>query len=497
MPEREQEYPFSEAHFRLAMETAHVGMWDRDLLGKRHTWSDECKAIFGLSPTAEIDYALFLRIVAPDDRERVDRLVRESLQQKTDYRVTYRVIWPNGSLHWIEARGRGIYDRQGNAIRMMGVVFDITAQKQAEEIQQEADRQIRNILNSVMEAFSHVDREWRTTYINEQLERIAKVPREEVLGRVVWDAYPVLVGSVVEQTLRQVMETRQPGHCEFYDTHLQQWAEFHVYPADDGGITIFSTNVTARYELERKKDDFLSMASHELRTPLTSIKGNLQLVEHRLQRLLESDELSFCREGKASVARVACWVKSALRQVNTESRLMNDLLDAIQVRNDQLHVSLEPCNLVELVTDVVNDMRPLAGSHPLHLDIPQKSTILVLADAVRIRQVVMNYLTNALRYSTEAQPIVVGLSCEDHMTRVWVKDWGPGLSPDIQQRIWDRFSQVARYPGQKGPFGEGGLGLGLYISRALIQQHRGQVGVESVSGEGATFWFTLPLLQVE
>lgn len=497
MLEHEQEHPFSEAHFRLAMETAQIGMWDWDLLRNRHTWSNECKAVFGLPPTAVIDYTLFLSLVAPSDRERIDRLIKESLQRKTDYCVTYRVIWPDGSHHWIEARGRGIYDRRGNAIRMMGVVFDITARKQAEEIQQEANRQIRNILNSITEAFSHVDREWRTTYINEQLERIAKVPKAEVLGRVVWEAYPVLVGSIVEQTLRQVMETRQPAHCEFYDTHLQHWAEFHVYPADDGGITIFSMNVTERYELEQKKDEFLCMASHELRTPLTSLKGNLQLAEHRLQRLLESDEIHFYREGRASVERAAVWVKSALRQVNTESRLINDLLDATQVRNDQLHVSLEPCNLVELVTDVVNDMRPLAGSHSLSLDLPQKSTILVLADSVRIRQVVMNYLTNAIRCSTDAQPIVVGLSREDTLARVWVKDWGSGFSPDMQQRIWGRFSRASRYPGQKEPSGEGGLGLGLYVSRALIQQHRGQVGVESVPGEGATFWFTLPLLQAE
>src|SRR6266849_5666052 len=93
----EQEHLFGEAHFRLALETAHVGMWDWDLLSDRHIWSDECKAIFGVPSAPEIDYTFFLSLVAPDDRERVDRLVKESLQQKTDYQVTYRVIWPDES----------------------------------------------------------------------------------------------------------------------------------------------------------------------------------------------------------------------------------------------------------------------------------------------------------------------------------------------------------------------------------------------------------------
>lgn len=487
----EQEYLFSEAHFRLALETAHVGMWDWDLLCDRHTWSDECKAIFGLPSTAEIDYTLFLSLVAPDDRERIDRLIKESLQQKTDYQVTYRIIWPDESLHWIEARGRGIYNHQGNALRMIGVVFDRTAQKQAEEIQQEADRQIRTILNSVTEGFSHVDQNWHITYMNEPLERLAKIPREEALGQVVWEAYPILIGSVVEQTFHQVMETRRPAHCEFYDTHLQQWVEFHVYPADDGGITVFSLNITERYELEQKKDAFLCMASHELRTPLTALKGNLQLIDHRMQKWLADEHSLLFPEEREVREQIARFAQRALRQANVESRLLNDLLDAISIRSHTLRVILEPCDLGEIICGTIQDLQETVETSRLNVEWLEQHEIPVMADKIRIGQVLANYITNALKYSAASQPVTIGVSCTPEEVRVWVKDQGPGLTTEAQEHIWERFAPTGDFATYMSR-GGGGLGLSLYINRAILLQHGGRVGVESQPSHGATFWFTLP-----
>jgi signal transduction histidine kinase len=104
---------------------------------------------------------------------------------------------------------------------------------------------------------------------------------------------------------------------------------------------------------------------------------------------------------------------------------------------------------------------------------------------------VTNYLTNALKYSPAKQPVVVGLDVASNEARVWVRDQGPGLPPEEQVRIWERFHRVK---GIKVQSGTGvGLGLGLYICRIIIERHQGQVGVESAPGQGSTFWFTLPL----
>lgn len=109
----------------------------------------------------------------------------------------------------------------------------------------------------------------------------------------------------------------------------------------------------------------------------------------------------------------------------------------------------------------------------------------------RLQQVLSNYLTNALKFAPASAPVHVGLAVEGASVRVWVQDHGPGLTQEQQAHIWDQFYQVAQTPVQSG--WKVGLGLGLYICQRLMQRQQGEVGVESVPGQGATFWFTLPV----
>lgn len=366
---------FSEAHYRLAIEAAGVGLWEWILASDTHLWTEQCRAHFGLQPEEEITYEKLLLLFHPDDRKRVHQLMQSCLANHEDYRTEYRVIWPDGSLHWIEACGQGVYNATGQAIALIGMTLDITS---------------------------------------------------------------------------------------------------------------------ARASFEEKQDAFICMASHELRTPLTAIRGNLQLIERRMQQLVENEP--FSAEGKEAAEQVILYTQRALQLMKIECRLLNDLLDATFIRADLLQIVPEPYDLCELVRTVIHDNQILSLDHPLHLEIPEVR-ILVMMDRVRIGEAIINYLLNALKETPPLKPIFLGINVTDTSSaRFWVKDQGPGLTQEEQTHIWDRFSPLSNFTAYKTR-GGGGLGLGFYISQAIIRHHGGSVGVDSRPGLGATFWFTLPLYQ--
>ncbi|GHO84724.1 PAS domain S-box protein [Dictyobacter formicarum] len=244
-------------------------------------------------------------------------------------------------------------------------------------------------------------------------------------------------------------------------------------------------------EVTRQMDDFIGIVSHELKTPLTAIKGNLQLVTRQLQRL--QAQVSAPEEENAKTTATALMLLSrATGQLSMQTRMVNDLLDVSRLRTERLELQVDRCDLIRIVQEVVEDQRVLAPTRHIELhatvqDIP------VYADAGRVGQVLTNYLNNALKYSKASYPVDIHVSLEGAMARVAVQDHGPGLSPEQQQHIWERFYRV---PDIKVMSGSGvGLGLGLHISKQLIERQSGQVGVESVPGAGSTFWFTLPRVQ--
>jgi hypothetical protein len=256
-------------------------------------------------------------------------------------------------------------------------------------------------------------------------------------------------------------------------------------------VFCFVLDLTARKEIERQKDLMLSMTSHELKTPLAALKGTLQLTKRRMQRAISAQE-QVSPAMSAFFDGLAKSVEDSLRQIDVQTHLINDLLDASRITAGTLKLEWEPCDLVTLVSETTEDLRVTAPQRALVLDVPEHGEVMVLADRARISQVVTNYITNAVSYSPADLPIHIGLTLEKNAARVWVRDQGPGLKEEAKEHLWQRFSQIKEIPAQGGS-GKG-LGLGLYICHTLIAQHQGEVGVESAPGKGSTFWFTLPLL---
>jgi PAS domain S-box-containing protein len=257
-------------------------------------------------------------------------------------------------------------------------------------------------------------------------------------------------------------------------------------------------NVLALAEITRQMDEFLGIAAHELRSPVTNGMLSVTLAMDTLRSLIARADAAGAEHAGATLTDALQPIEEMLERTADHmerlSRLVVDLLDVSRIRAGKLELRVAPCDLTILVREVVAEQRRMAPARMIRLQLPSapKRPAVVMADADRIRQVVTNYLTNAVKYSDADQHITVRLHLDDEWARVSVQDGGPGIPTSEQHRVWERFYRVAGAQAQTG--GGVNLGLGLYVSRMIIEQHQGRVGVHSARRKGAIFWFALQLL---
>ena len=268
------------------------------------------------------------------------------------------------------------------------------------------------------------------------------------------------------------VENRYRRYDGTYRWHLNRAVPLR----DEKGEVVFwvgtATDIEDQKQEMERKDEFIGVASHELKTPLTSLKGYLQLISYKKAELSPS---------------VKQYIDKAIVALNKLQNLVNDLLDVSKINAGRLEYSMEPVNLTELLQSCIENAKHVFPLFEFINDFEREFT--VNGNAERLEQVVMNLINNAVKYSPTSRSIIVKASQNGNYVRVYVTDYGIGLSDKQQERIFERFYRV-----EDKKYMSSGLGMGLYISQEIINHHNGKIGVQSELGQGSTFYFDLPLV---
>lgn len=237
------------------------------------------------------------------------------------------------------------------------------------------------------------------------------------------------------------------------------------------------TDIDDQKKVEKEKDEFLSIASHELKTPLTSIKAYVQLLDRKLKLEKETAEAGF--------------MLKVLDQIEKLNTLITDLLDVSKIENGKLKINKKPSNLENVINNAIETILQTHDENNVKIKrdgiIPD---ILIPFDEIRIEQVLINFLTNAIKYSPQNNQVIVTtfVDKEEQEVKVNVTDFGIGIPDFKQEAVFNKFYRV-----EESSLQFQGMGIGLFICSEIIKQHHGHIGVSSIVDEGSTFYFTLPL----
>ncbi|HEY9904377.1 MAG TPA: PAS domain S-box protein [Candidatus Sericytochromatia bacterium] len=488
----------SEERLNLALCAAQMGAWDWDMSSDRLNWSDGVEALMGLAPGAFAGtYKAFLNCLHPEDRPVVAQALNYSVQTGGDYEVETRICWSDGTIRWVASKGAVLRDPSGTAVRMTGTVMDITNRKEVELALERERLQLRQIITCAPVAMAMFDTQMCYVAHSHKWLTLQDFKGQSIIGRSHYDLFPDiperwklnhhrgLQGEVLSAS--EDVWDRADGTKVYLRWAIHPW---YTPDGEVGGIVLVTDHINelveareAALEVARLKSEFLANMSHEIRTPMHGVLGTAGLL---LQTPLTPQQLEYART-----------IRSSAEHLLT---VINDILDfskleAGEMPLEQLDFDLDSC--IDSVVDVLATQAEEKGLELAILierDVPRQ----LQGDPGRLRQILFNLVGNAIKF-TDAGEVVVKASVVGAASpafpaafhspiqiRFEVIDTGIGISKANQKKLFQSFSQVDASMTRQ----YGGTGLGLIICKQLVELMSGSIGVESILGQGSTFWFT-------
>jgi len=486
----------------LALDSAHIGSWDWDLrtgiviLDER--WAEIAGRTF---PDSRAHIDLWVSRVHPDDVGRVWQSLQDHFaNQSHEYDVTYRLQHASGAYRWIHARGR-VVERLPNytPIRMVGIAVDITERTEAEKKVRTANELLRQFITHSPVAVAMLDKNMHYLQTSMRWLEDYKLGAMEIVGKSHYEIFPDIPErwkQIHQNVLAGNIHRCEEDPFERVDGTVE-WLQWEAHPWYDttgevGGLIFFTQVITNRkYEQEEliharlqaeqaslAKSNFLANMSHEIRTPLTAILGYTDIL----------------LDGSLSVSTRDTHLQTIKRSGDHLLTIINDILDLSKIEAGRMTIEKIRLSPVEIVQEVLANFKERAAQKNLQLTarcvgpIPQT----ILTDPVRVRQILINLIGNAIKFTTEGSVqlsirSVPSLGNELIRLAFDVTDTGPGIAPEQQVHLFQPFVQADNSTTRRF----GGTGLGLTISRRMAQLLDGDVTLRSKLGEGSTFTATI------
>jgi PAS domain S-box-containing protein len=490
----------SEERLALSLQVAGLGLGEIDYTTQMIQLSAETAEMLGLEKLAvTLSRKAVQNFFHPDDRSDVMQSIAQALNPKGPgvFMMDHRVVWPNGQVRWLRVRKQILFSGEGilrRALRGILITRDVTIEKNAEQALRDSEEQFRALLEAAPDAIVIVDEQGRIKLVNALTISLFGYSRAELLGEKVEMLMPprfrhhhaeLRDGYLAEPQAREMdgglnLLGRRKDGSEFP-------IEVSLSPLETKTGRLVSSairEITERKRIEvelnkakaaaenanRAKSDFLSSMSHELRSPLNAILGFAQL--------LDSGTPQPTPRQKTSVDQIlhAGWYLL---------ELINEILDLAMIESGKLSLSLEAISLEDVLDDCHAMIEPQAQASGISMSFPKfASPCGVKVDRTRVKQVFLNLLSNAIKYNRPDGHIEVTCHLESaERIRVSVRDTGEGLSPEKISQLFQSFNRLGQESGL-----EEGTGIGLVVSKRLIELMGGRIGVDSTVGVGSVFW---------
>jgi PAS domain S-box-containing protein len=480
---------------QLASQTANMGVWERQVPGDEEVWNAQMHAIYGTREDHRPSREDWLRRIHPDDRPEVERRLAE-IERQGGGAMEYRIVRSDGEVRHVADRCRIERDADGTVLRKLGVHLDITEIRRAERERDALSRRMQMVASAIgLGVWEWSPLERRSVW-NDQMYTLFGTTRSDFAQSIWLDAvHPddraqaesaMMAALAAGDTLQMEFRVlRRDGSVHWLATRagIQRGADGRA--AQMLGVTwditerkITESALNAKEAAERAsqaKTEFLSRMSHELRTPLNAILGFTQILE-----IDRSQPLSAVQQDRVDHIKQAGWHLLTL---------INEILDLSRIEAGATALSMSVLPTREVVEEALKLVKTDAARRNLELSLVQQleAPQSVWADRTRLKQVLLNLMSNAVKYNREGGSITVELRADPQGAAViGVRDTGPGLAPAQVARLFEPFNRL----GLEGAPIEG-TGIGLTIAKKLVEQMGGSIAVASEPGAGSEFSITL------